>query len=177
MKSINENPSKSECIHYITNQSEKLHIPTRLALATAWIESCFTQFKSDGTVLCNPSGNDFGLMQINLGHKEGITLWGRLTEDDWQKVLTDWKFNTMVGLTELQNCYLLASSEQELNKGLMHFKELTAEQCSARAAYSAYNAGPHNMNRYRTPQNTSSYGYDLRDINFWYIYTLQTWNY
>ena len=185
MNTENKNPKLSECIEYITLKSHEFNIPVRLSLATAWIESHFVQFNPDGSVLCNPSGNDFGIMQINIGLKAGVTNWGFINNNDWERLLVDWKFNIDVGLSELQSCYVLASSSEEIENGFAHFRVLTAEECIARAAYSAYNGGPQNLTRYRTQLSkpidykinpyVNSDGYDIRDINFWNIYYLKLW--
>lgn len=185
MKIKYENPSKTDCMNYLIEKSNELNIPTQLALATAWIESRFTQFRADGSTLCNTYSNDFGIMQITIGAKIGESNWGYINNDDWERLLVDWRFNIDVGLNELQDCYFLAYNFNEIMQGLSHFKSLTFEDCIARASYSAYNGGPQKIARYRTPVTkpidikkypfVNADGYDNRDINFWNIYRLKSW--
>lgn len=185
MKIEYKNPSKSECIEYITMKSNEMNIPVRLALATAWVESAFTQFNRAGSTLCNPSGKDFGIMQINICLKSGASDWGFISDDDWERLLVDWKFNMDIGLLELQKCYRLACNSDEIKLGMKHFRGSSKEECIARASYSAYNGGPQKIDRYRTPLSkpfnykSNPYinfdGYDTRDITFWNIYRLKLW--
>ena len=173
------NPTKQEAIAYIAKKANEYAIPVDLALAVAWTENKMRHFKEDGTSGPNASG-DYGLMQINIQHKKGMT------NEKWNKIEADWRANIDYGLIVLKEKYNEALLEGEGDKGSDSFEENLA-----RSAYSLYNSGSAFF-RYRMtyeeakstyanhkkygrliegyyngPRNRKGYeGYDNRDIDF-----------
>ena len=92
------NPTKQEAIAYIAKKANEYAIPVDLALAVAWTENKMRHFKEDGTSGPNASG-DYGLMQINIQHKKGMT------NEKWNKIETDWRANIDYGLIVLKEKY------------------------------------------------------------------------
>lgn len=111
-----------------------------LSLATAWQESCWRQYivrRGKLTPMRSPSGS-VGIMQVNPRVWRGFY--------DVKGLKTDIAYNARAG-SEILMHYLrdLAIAKGE------HTKTKKIDNL-ARAAYSAYNAGPRELTRYRDPK-------------------------
>lgn len=129
--------------------SEEYGIPLDLLLATAWTESKWTQWGSDGTVLIG--GHDYGLMQINKD------TWA--STYDWDELSSDVRVNIHAGATISKWSYDYAKSKGYTGDDL------------ARAAYAVYNGGPDAVHR---PWDTSS-AWRQNDLNFESYYNGRSW--
>lgn len=124
-----------------------------MVLATAWQESCWRQYvKRAGKLraLRSPSGS-VGIMQVNGRVWRGFY--------DVKGLRGDIAYNARAG-TEILLHYLV---EHAIKKG-EHTKTKQQENL-ARASYSAYNAGPRELTRYRDAKSTTR---EKRvDADFW----------
>lgn len=124
-----------------------------MVLATAWQESCWRQYvKRAGKLraLRSPSGS-VGIMQVNGRVWRGFY--------DVKGLRGDIAYNARAG-SEILLHYLL---EHAIKKG-EHTKTKQVENL-ARASYSAYNAGPRELTRYRDTKSTAR---EKRvDADFW----------
>ncbi len=130
--------------------AEEYGIPERLLMATAWTESKWAQWKSDGSVLVG-GGVDYGLMQINEDTWSGTY--------DWSKIEGDVRENVKAGAEILQWSYNYAKSKGYTGDDL------------AKAAYAVYNGGPDAVHR---PWDTSS-AWRQNDLNFESYYDNRSW--
>ena len=127
-----------------------------LSLATAWQESCWRQYivrRGKLTPMRSPSGS-VGIMQVNPRVWRGFY--------DVKGLKTDIAYNARAG-SEILMHYLrdLAIAKGE------HTKTKKIDNL-ARAAYSAYNAGPRELTRYRDPKSVTR---EKRvDEDFWEKY-------
>ncbi|MGW8187691.1 MAG: SPOR domain-containing protein, partial [Desulfobacterales bacterium] len=114
------------------------HVFRKLMLAAAWQESCWRQYvvqKNKIVPLVSGSG-DIGLLQINE------TVWRGFYSRN--KLRWDINYNARAGgeiLFKFMVDYALKQQEHKKAGGLSNL---------ARAAYSAYNGGPSQVNRYRS---------------------------
>ncbi len=129
--------------------SEEYGIPLQLVYATAWTESSWNQWTSDGTVLIG--GYDYGLMQINKDTWDGTY--------DWDTIQSDVRENIQAGAEILQWSYNYAESKGYTGDDL------------AKAAYAVYNGGPDAVSR---PWDESS-AWRQNDLNFWSNYAGKPW--
>jgi hypothetical protein len=127
-----------------------------LVLATAWQESCWRQYviKNKKIVTLRSSSGDTGLMQVNE------RIWRGLYNT--QKLRWDTAYNARAG-AEVLHRYLVKYS---LKKG--EHKHKGGMDNLARSAYSAYNAGPDQISRYRNPKARSAH--QEIDVSFWKKY-------
>ncbi len=136
---------------------ERYHQLFRQAtLATAWQESCWRQFVNKGgkrLPMTSPSGS-LGIMQVNPRVWRGFY--------DVNALKSDFIYNAQAG-SEILMHYLL---DIAIKKG-EHTKTGNADNL-ARASYSAYNAGPGKLTRYRDGKASSR---EKRvDQDFWKKY-------
>jgi hypothetical protein len=116
----------------------------RMVLATAWMESCWRQFVSDGsrvTYLRSPV-NSVGMMQVNEKVWRGIY--------DLQGLRWDIHYNGRAGseiLAHYLTDYAVARKEHQQPGGLENL---------VRATYAVYNGGPGHLGRYRKPATSPS---------------------
>jgi hypothetical protein len=111
-----------------------------LVLSTAWQESCWRQYiKRGGKVATLRSGSgSVGIMQVNPRVWRGFY--------DVKGLKGDISYNAKAGSEILMHYlfdYAIAKKEHEKTKSLDNL---------ARASYSAYNAGPGKLTRYRDPK-------------------------
>lgn len=124
-----------------------------LSLSTAWQESCWRQYvarRGKLTPMRSPSGS-VGIMQVNARVWRGFY--------DVKGLKTDIAYNARAG-SEILMHYLrdLAIAKGE------HTKTKKIDNL-ARASYSAYNAGPRELTRYRDPKAVAR---EKRvDADFW----------
>ncbi len=129
--------------------AEEYGIPVQLLMATAWTESNWTQWKSDGSVLVG--GRDYGLMQINKDTWSGTY--------DWDDISGDVRENIKAGADILKWSYDYAASKGYTGDDL------------AKAAYAVYNGGPDAVHR---PWDSSS-PWHHHDVNFANYYSGSPW--
>ena len=116
--STGANPSYLEINNYIRKVCSEKGVPELIGLATAWTESGWKQFNSDGSPYVSAS-NDWGIMQISKVHHP----------DAFPEVGTNWQTNVRYGVTVLASKYTNA------------LKKYTNSVDVARSTYSAYNTG------------------------------------
>lgn len=123
-----------------------------LTLATAWKETCWRQFVRQGrqVVTIRSSAGALGMMQINP------RVWRGLYNLD--ALAADVRYNARAG-TEILHHYLVDFAVKKKE----HERPGGADNL-ARATYSAYNAGPGRLGRYRTGK-----GHAI-DRKFWEMY-------
>lgn len=118
----------------------------RLALATAWQESCFRQFvEKNGTLtfLVSYNGTSVGLMQVNE------RVWRGIYEQ--QKLRWDIHYNAEAGCEILDtyfNRYALRKLGPEADLG---------EESLARLVYAMYNGGPSQFDKFMKRRQTGDY--------------------
>ena len=125
-------------------------IPVELMMATAWTESKWSQWQSDGSTLVG-GGVDYGLMQINEDTWSGTY--------DWDDISDDVRENILAGAEILAWSYNYAKGEGYTGDKL------------AQAAYAVYNGGPSAVHR---PWDTSS-AWRQNDLNFESYYNGRSW--
>lgn len=142
------NPTYQEIVNYITQYSNSVGLPPRIALATAWTESGMRQYYQNGNTVVGDNGTskDWGLMQIN-DHS-----WS--DRYDFNQIKNDWQYNVRAGVNIALYIYNIAVRRSETDL--------------VRATYSGYNGGEGNISRYRTTT-------DQRDVNFYNYYNSQPW--
>lgn len=93
-----------------------------LCMTTAWTESNWDHYETDGSVKVHGASNDTGIMQLNT--VDVIT-------DEWliKSITDDWYYNLEYGMGNVWNAYLESK------------KTYTDETSIARGAYSRYNGG------------------------------------
>lgn len=117
----------------------------RLILTTAWQESCWRQFvvEKNKIVPIRSSTGDTGIMQINENVWRGFV--------DRHKLRWDIAYNVESGSQILLNYltrYAIKQGEHRQPGGIDNL---------ARAAYSAYNGGPGQINRYRNSKTAKAW--------------------
>lgn len=120
------NPSSAELEGYIAAAAAKRGIPLEVAKATAKTESDYLQFDALGNTVTN--GADWGIMQINQDAHPQL---------NWDRVKNDWKYNVDSGMDILQGAYN-AAVRAEPKTGID----------PRLGAYSGYNAGDSNVDRW-----------------------------
>jgi hypothetical protein len=143
-----QNPSEQEMRDYLASLAKAYDLPADFVQAAAMTESTFDPHKAhhnparrakNGRSI--PPTIDYGLMQINsskIGKESVEDPQGnkfRIGAD----VRTDWKANARAGVAILKKQYELAKLEQGA---------VTSEQDRAQQAYSRYNGGTGNRDRY-----------------------------
>jgi len=142
-----QNPSEQEMRKYLASLAGAYDLPVDFVHAAAKTENHFHQTEHVNRAYRDKHGRsvpetiDYGLMQINsrkIGHDSVKDAHGnkfKIGED----VKTDWKANARAGVAILAEQYELAKLEQG---------PVTSEQDRAQQAYSGYNGGPGNRDRY-----------------------------
>lgn len=123
-----------------------------LVLATAWKETCWRQFVRSGknVVTLRSSAGALGMMQVNPRVWRGLY--------DIEALAANVRYNARAG-TEILHHYLI---DYALKK--KEHEQPGGRDNLARATYSAYNAGPGRLRRYRTGS-----GHAI-DRKFWDMY-------
>ncbi len=140
------NPSEQELRDYLASLAKAYELPTDFVHAAARTENHFRQDNHENRPHRDkhgrwvPGTTDYGLTQVNsskIGQRvedpEGNKF--RIGED----IKTDWKANARAGVAILAEQYELAKLEQG---------PVTSGQDRAQQAYSGYNGGPGNRDRY-----------------------------
>ena len=141
-----QNPSEQEVRDYLASLAKAYGLPTDFVHAVAQTENHFRQDNHENRPHRDkhgrwvPGTTDYGLMQVNsskIGHRVEDPAGNkfRIGED----IKTDWKANARAGAVILAEQYELAKLEQG---------PVTSEQDRAQQAYSGYNGGPGNRDRY-----------------------------
>jgi len=151
---LRENTENMLAKHRLQRQYHGLF--QNLVLATAWQESCWRQYvvKEERRQPLRSGTGDVGLMQINERVWRGFY--------DLQQLRWDIDYNSRAGAEVLLDYlvkYALPQGEQHQPGG---------PQTLARASYSAYNGGPSQVSRYRSPGVAPSHR--KVDAAFWVKY-------
>jgi len=158
-------PSEQELRDYLTSLAKAYDLPTDFVHAVAKTESTFGPNKTNknpphkdkhGRLV--PASTDYGLMQINsrkigrdvVEDPEGNKF--KIGED----VKSDWKANARAGVAILAEQYEVAKIEQGA---------VTSAQDRAQQAYSGYNGGNGNRDRY-LHENRDGLPHDKNDQHF-----------
>jgi hypothetical protein len=126
--------------------SKYMDLFRRLAMATAWQESCFRQFvEKNGaiTFLVSYNGSSVGLMQINERVWRGIY--------ERQDLRWDIHYNAEAG-SEILDTYFNRYALRKLDPG-----EELGEENLARLVYAMYNGGPGQFGEFMKRRQTGDY--------------------
>ena len=128
-----------------------------LVLTTAWQESCWRQFTRKGGKMqpLTSSVGALGIMQVNPHVWRGFY--------DVKSLRTSTKYNAEAG-SEIIYHYLVDYAIKKRED-----KERKKPDDLARATYSAYNAGPRQLDRYRRKFPKGKIGHRI-DADFWEKY-------
>jgi len=103
-----------------------------LCMATAWTESAWNHYESDGSVKVYGNTRDTGIMQLNTVN---------VITADWliQNITEDWYYNLEYGMGNVWNAYKESQNIfKKFNSGVYNNPDAIA-----RGAYCRYNAGIH----------------------------------
>lgn len=158
-------PSEQELRDYLTSLAKAYDLPTDFVHAVAKTESTFDPSKvhrnlphKDQHGRPVPASIDYGLMQIN-SRKIGRDLVKDPEGNKFkigENVKSDWKANARAGVAVLAEQYELAKIEQGT---------VTSAQDRAQQAYSGYNGGNGNRDRY-LHENRDGLPHDKNDQHF-----------
>lgn len=162
---VAQNPSVQEMRDYLASLAKAYDLPADLVQAAAMTESTFDPHKihhnpartaRNGRSI--PATIDYGLMQVNSSKigKESVEDPQRNKFKIGADVKTDWKANARVGVAILKKQYEVAELEQ---------RTVTSEQDRAQQAYSGYNGGNGNRDRYLHERH-DGLPYDKNDRHF-----------
>jgi len=129
-----------------------------LVMATAWTESNWNHYESDGSVKVHGDSNDTGIMQLNT--VDTVT-------KDWliQAITEDWYYNLEYGMGSLWTAYNESKNEY---KNYDNGKYNNSDDI-ARGSYCRYNAGPgfsYDTKKYYYWNNSEKTEYGKKETNY-----------
>jgi RHS repeat-associated protein len=159
-------PTRDDITKELNRLADAYGVPQPLVLAVAETESNFdtNAVTVNKDKAGNPTSTDYGVMQVNstnINHEAKGPDGKSFTIPD--SIKTDWKANANAGVAILAQDYKAAAKDQPHG----------TDQTKAQQAYSAYNAGPGDKNRYQRPGTNGGFE-DRRDQNFLINYKAQS---